>query len=151
MSKGPHNVSGFGTKINIIASSTFPTGFIVSQFADDADPFDSPALTIADKAMGANGDLIVWNTASPIDVTINVIPDSPDDKNLSALAEANRVAKGKTSANDVITLVRIAPDGGTLTLTNGALTSAVVATSVASNSRKKTKPYTFTFESKAES
>ena len=36
MSKGPHNVSGFGTKINIIASSTFPTGFIVSQFADDA-------------------------------------------------------------------------------------------------------------------
>lgn len=145
------NVSGFGTKLNVIASSTFPSGFIVTKFADDADPFDSPAITIADKAMGANGDLIVWNTASPIDVTINVIPDSVDDKNLSALAEANRVSKGKTSANDTITMVRISPNGDTLTLTNGAITTAVVATSIASSSRKKTKPYTFTFESKAES
>lgn len=148
---GPHDISGFGTKINVKASKTFPSGFIISEFADDADPFDVPAIALADKAMGLNGDLVVWSSAVPIEVTINVIPDSDDDKNLAALAEANRVSKGKKSAGDVITLVRIGPSGETTTLTNGKLTSAVIATSLASAGRKKSKPYVFTFESKAES
>lgn len=143
------DISGFGMRVNIIASSTFPSGFMVTQFADDADPFDVPAIQIADKAMGLNGDLIVWSKAAPIDVTINVIPDSDDDKNLQALTEANRVSKGKNSARDLITMTRMGADGTPLTLTNGKMTNAPVGSSVASAGRKKTSAYTFTFESKA--
>jgi hypothetical protein len=146
---GPHDISGFGMRINIIASQTFPSGFMVTQFADDADPFDLPSIQIADKAMGLNGDLVVWSKAAPIDVTINVIPGGEDDRNLQALTEANRVSKGKHSARDTITMTRIDVDGESLTMTNGRLTDAPVGSSVASAGRKKTSAYTFTFESKA--
>lgn len=143
------DISGFGMKINVIANKTFPVGFMVTEFADDADPFDIPAIQYADKAMGLNGDLIVWSKATPIDITINVIPDGDDDRNLSALAEANFVSKGKTSARDTITMTRILPDGKIMVLKNGKLTNAMPGTSVSSAGRKKTKAYTFTFEGKA--
>lgn len=144
-----YDISGFGMRVNVVADNTFPSGFMVSEFADDADPFDIPAVQIADKAMGLNGDLIVWSKAAPIDVTLNVIPGSDGDQNLQALTEANRVSKGKNSARDLITLVRTDADGKTLTLTGGKLTNAPVGHSVASSGRKKTNAYTFTFESKA--
>ncbi|BFI50491.1 phage tail fiber protein [Yersinia pseudotuberculosis] len=32
------DISGFGTIVNIRASKTFPAGFNVTQFADDAEP-----------------------------------------------------------------------------------------------------------------
>lgn len=144
-----HEISGFGLQVNVIADKTFPSGFLVTQFADDADPFDLPDLQIADKAMGLNGDLITWSKAAPIDVTLNVIPDGEDDRNLAALAEANRVSKGKQSSRDLITLVRIDVDGKTLTVTNGRLTNAPAGSSIASAGRKKSKAYMFTFESKA--
>lgn len=148
---GPQDISGFGFQINLIASNTFPNGVSISQFADDADPFDTPAIQIADKGMGLNGDLVVWSSAAPLEVTINVIPDSEDDLNLSALAEANRVSKGKQSARDVITMVGIYPDGKTTTLSGGKLTNAIPGSPIASSSRKKSKPYTFAFEGKADS
>lgn len=148
---GPHDISGFGLRINLIASNTFPSGFMISQFADDGDPLDTPAIAIADKAMGLNGDLITWSQATPLELTLNVIPDSEDDLNLAALAEANRVSKGKRSARDIITLVGIYPDGKTVTYTNGKMTNAIPGTPVASAGRKKTKPYTFAFEGKVES
>ena len=144
-----NDVTGFGFRINLIASRTFPTGVEISQFADDGDPFDVPAIQLADKAMGLNGDLVVWASAVPVDCTINIIPDSEDDLNLAALAEANRVSKGKYSARDVITLVGIYPDGRTVTLSNGKLTNAILTSGIASAGRKKSKAYTFTFESKA--
>jgi hypothetical protein len=142
-------ISGFGLQINVIASRTFPAGILITQFADDADPFDMPAVQIADKGMGLNGDLVVWSKAAPLDVTLNVIPDSEDDLNLAALAEANRVSKGKKSAGDVITMTAVYVSGKTVTLTNGKLTNALPASAVASAGRKKSKAYTFTFESKA--
>lgn len=146
----PYDISGFGLRINVIADKTFPNGVLLSEFADDADPFDLPAIAYADKAMGLNGDLITWSKATPLDITLNLIPDGEDDKNLSALAEANRVSKGKNSAGDTITLVKTDVTGKTTTLTGGRLTNAMPGTSVSSAGRKKTKAFTFTFESKAE-
>lgn len=143
------DISGTGFKINLIASNTFPSGVTISQFADDGDPFDTPAIQIADKAMGLNGDMVTWSTPVPLEVTINVIPDSEDDANLSALAEANRVSKGKSSARDVITAVAIYPSGKVRTFSQGKLTNAVPANSIASAGRLKTKPYTFAFEQMA--
>lgn len=145
------DISGFGLRVTIIASNTFPSGFTVTQFADDADPFDFPNAQIVDSAPGLNGDALYWSKASLLTPVLNIVPNSEDDKNLAALSEANRVGKGKRSAQDVITMVGIYPDGHTITLSNGKLTNTPVANSVASAGRMKSKAYTFTFENKAES
>lgn len=140
------HVAGFGSEVRVIASFTFPTGFTVTQFADDADPFDVPSIQLADKAMGLNGDLVVWAKASPIVVTLNVIPETDDDINLGILAMTNMVGKGKPSVRDSITLVKVGPDGKMITLANGVITDAPPMSSIASSGRLKSKPYTFAFQ-----
>ena len=141
------DISGFGLVVNVIASNTFPAGFVVTQFADDADPFDIPSIAIADKAMGLNGDLLVWAKAVPIDVNISVVPGSPDDVNLGILAQANRPGSGKIPAEDTITLTGVYPDATIITLQAGRIINAPFGKSVASAGRLKSKTYTFTFQS----
>jgi hypothetical protein len=142
------DISAFGLRIILRASNTFPMGVELSQFADDADPFDVPAQQITDKAMGLNGDLVRWSKANPIVATLNVIPDTDDDRALSVLFEANRVGRGKKSARDVVTMVAIYPDGRTITYTPGCITDGIAGRGVASSGRMKTKPYTFAFENR---
>jgi hypothetical protein len=141
-----NDVSGFGLRIRLTASRTFPAGFTITQFADDADPFDLPSIQIADKAMGLNGDLITWSKANPITPTINVIPGSEDDRNLAVLLEANRVGRGKSGARDTITMTGTYPDGRSITLNAGVITDGMPGNSVASAGRLKSKPYAFAFE-----
>lgn len=143
------NISGFGFRVRLKASVTFPTGFDVTQFADDSDPFDTAEIQVADKKMGLNGELIVWSVASPIEVKLAVVPGSDDDVNLAILLEANRVGQGKQSAQDEITLSAIYPQDNDLTLTGGFITNGPVGSSVASAGRLKSKVYTFTFENRA--
>lgn len=145
------NVSGYGLRVRLVASATFPAGITLTQFADDADPFDTPAVQVADKAMGLNGDLIVWATANPLTAVLNMIPGTADDRNLEILLEANRVGRGKFPANDVITLTAIYPDGSTRMMTPGAITDGIPGKPVGSSGRLKTKPYTFAFENQAAS
>lgn len=140
------DISGFGLQVQVSASVTFPSGFTISQFADDADPFDLPSMQIADKAMGLNGDMVTWSKANPIPFTFNVVPGSEDDKNLAILFEANRVSKGKTSARDIITVVAVYPSGETLTLTEAKITDGMPGNSVASAGRLKSKSYAFAAE-----
>jgi hypothetical protein len=144
------DVSGFGAQVQIKASETFPQGFVVTQFADDADPFDIPSIQIADKAMGLNGDMVTWSRANPITITINVVPGSDDDRNLAILFEANRPGKGKRPAQDIITVVAAYPDEGTLTLTEGKLTDGPPGKSIASAGRLKSNAYQFSFENKTD-
>lgn len=140
------DVSGFGLRLRLIASVTFPAGITLTQFADDADPFDLPSIQVADKAMGLNGDLVTWSRANPINTTINLIPNTDDDRNLAILLNANRVSRGKNSSRDVVQLVGVYPDGRTVTLSNGKITDGAPGTSVASAGRMKTKAYQFSFE-----
>jgi hypothetical protein len=141
------DISGFGSVVSLVASNTFPTGITLTEFADDADPFDQPSVRIGDVAMGLNGDLITWRKAVPLPITISVIPGSQDDLNLSILANANRVSQGKTSANDVLTLTIVYPDGAIITFANGTITDAPFARSIASAGRQKSMTYSMSFES----
>lgn len=141
-----NNISGFGLKVRVTASVTFPLGFTVTAFADDADPFDFPDLTVADSGRGLNGDLLIWSRPSGIEPTLNIIPTSGDDANLGTLLEANRVGKGKTSAKDIITMVATYPNGQVLTLNKGAIIVGSAMPSVANSGRIKTRKYSFTFE-----
>jgi hypothetical protein len=140
------DISGFGFISNLQASNTFPNGFDISQFADDADPFDTSDIKLGDSKMGLNGDLIFWSVAAPIIVKIAVVPGSNDDQNLAALLLANRVGAGKSSAQDQITLTNTYPTGPRKTLVGGRITDGPVMSSVASAGRLKSKTYTFTFE-----
>ena len=140
------DISVFGIRVQVIASQTFPAGISITQFADDADPFDAPSMQIRDKAMGVNGDLISWSKANPIPVTLNVVPNSEDDKNLSVLFEANRVGKGKQGARDVISITAVYPDGRTASFSQGVITDGQPANSAQSSGRMKSKAYAFAFE-----
>jgi hypothetical protein len=141
------SASGFDTKIYIRASRTFPAGFLVSELADDADLLDIPPVQIAEGSMGGNGDAVKWSRGNLIKLTINVIPNSESDRNLSVLANANRVGKNKTSADDEITMTVInSQSGKSTTYINGFLTDAPFGDSVASNTKIKTKAYSFAFE-----
>lgn len=145
------DISAFGIRVQLVASVTFPAGISITQFADDADSLDVPTLQVRDKAMGVNGDLVTWSKANPLLTTINIIPASEDDRNLAVLLEANRVARGKTGARDVITMTAVYPDGSTLTWSNGAITDGTPGKALASSGRIKTKPYSFAFENLARS
>lgn len=142
------NISGFGLTVNLLASNTFPVGLILTEWADDSDPFDLPSLQIADTAMGLNGDLIGWSKPNPIKLTLNVIPQSFSDLNLAILLEANRTGRGKTGARDIITLTAIYPNGSPIILTNGFITDGIPGSPVASAGRLKSKSYQFAFENK---
>lgn len=140
------NISGFGLGAQVTASRTFPNGFGITAWADDADPLDSPDLELADTGMGLNGDMVVWSRPTGIEVSINVIPGSEEDINLDVLAQANRVAKGKIGARDLIGMVFNYPDGKTAICSSGVIISAPMVAPVASAGRMKTHMYKFRFE-----
>ncbi|OWK42466.1 phage tail fiber protein [Fimbriiglobus ruber] len=93
-----NDITGFGSAISLVASSTFPVGIAITQLADDSDPFDMASVKVADTAMGVNGDLIKWSRAIGKPVTISVIPGSLDDINLATLAAANNATQGQANA-----------------------------------------------------
>ena len=140
------NISGFGFSVNLIASTTYPIGVQITEFADDSDPLDFPSLQIGDVAMGLNGDLITWSKANPIKLTLSVIPQSDDDLKLSILLSANRVGRGKQSARDTITMAVFFPDGNFVTLVNGVITDGIPVSPVSNSGRLKTRTYQFAFE-----
>lgn len=145
------DISGFGLEVLIVAVETFPVGFVVTQFSDDADAFNVEDLQVGEGAMGLNGDLVTWSTPNPIRVTISVIPDGEDDINLALLAEANRTGKGKRAVLDKITMTKTvpgAPGDVPVILTNGKLVQAAPTSSVQQGGRKASKNYVFIFENK---
>lgn len=140
------DISGFGLSVTLIASETFPVGITITEFADDADPFDTPSRQISDVAMGLNGDLVSWKTPNIYQLTLNVIPNSESDKNLAMLAFTNSIGKNKSPVNDIISAVVSYPDGKTTKYINGTLTDAMDENSVGSSGRLKSKTYIFKFE-----
>lgn len=143
------DVSATGLSLTIKASVTFPQGFTFTEFADDADGWDAPAIDIATTAMNLNGNLVVYSSPVAIVRTLNAIPGSPGQRNLAIIYEANRVGAGKRKANDKITIVANYPDGSTETLSEGIMTNGMPGKSVASAGRIKTNAYTFAFEALA--
>lgn len=96
--------------------------------------------------MGVNGDLITWSKANPLKLTISLVPNSDDDKNMAILLEANRVGKGKQGARDVVSIIVIYPDGRMSAFTQGKITDGSPGNSIASAGRMKSKTYGFAFQ-----
>ena len=142
------DVSGTGLSILVRASKTFPQGILCTAFADDTDPMDIPEITITESGMGLNGDLVTYSSPQAIPFSLSLIPGTEEEIAMSFLLEANRVAKGKKSANDVITMVINYPDGTKVVLNPGKITGGLPGKGVASDGRIKTPTYNFVFENK---
>lgn len=141
------NVSANGLIITLNAFPSFPV-LVLSQWADDSDPLDIPELEINGSAMGINGDLVTWSTPKPIEVKLSVIAGSSDDKNLTILFNLNRAARKKPSTNDTILMTVLYPDTIKPTqLIGGRCKAYIPSTGAASSGRKKSKTYSFIFES----
>lgn len=140
------DISAVGTSATIFATATFPAGFTVTAWADDANPIEVETLQLGDTGMGVNGDLVVWSTPNPIRLTLRPIPNTDADANLQLLVSANRVAKNKAAVQDIITLAVNYPDGTVVTFTNGKILTGTPALGVASNARLQTREYQFVFE-----
>ncbi len=145
------NISGFGLSAQVTASSSFPSGFTVTSWADNADPLESPDLEAADTAMGVNGDMIVWSRPALIEVTMSVIPTSADDQNLAALLDANRVGKNKTSARDKVGIVWTYPNGLIVNCSPGIILAGSLIPVVTAEGRIATRKYRFKFEAVSKS
>lgn len=144
-----YDISAIGVSVRLLAHLTMPAGFTITEFASDADPFDFPEMTIAEAEMNVNGDLVTFSAPTPLLVTLNVIPDSDADRNLSVIFEANRAGKNKFHARDIITLVGSYPDGSSVTLSEGKMLAGVPAKSPATGGRIKSKAYSFAFQNLA--
>lgn len=142
------DVSGTGLSILVKASNTYPQGILCTCFADDSDPMDFPEVTITEYGMGLNGDLITWTSPQALPFSISLVPGAEEEIAMDFLLEANRAAKGKKSAKDVITIVANYPDGTRKTLKNGKIISGLPGKGVASGGRIKTPTYGFVFENK---
>ena len=142
------DVSSLGIKLMIIAAPTFPQGFVIDQWADDADPIEFDNIDIGNAAVGVNGDVIFWKKAVMIPMAVNVIPNSTGDQNLEIIQTVNRAAKNKVSVTDDITAVVTYPDGKTITLTGGIMINVPTATSASADGRLRTKRYTFVFSNR---
>ena len=140
------DISGFASVVRLTATSTFPNGFDVTEFADDADAIEITDLTVGDTGMGLNGDLLVWSRPAVIEFAVNVIPGSQADVNCGILLEANRVAKGKRSARDVISAVANYSTGEIVTLSKGKIITGTVIPGIQQTGRIRTKTYRVRFE-----
>jgi len=145
------NISLFGLQVRLQASLTFPAGITLSAWADDQPPLESADIQVADSAMGPNGNLVIWQKPAVIPVTLSVIPNSEDDRNLTLLLEANRISKNKGLVPlDIITAVGVYQDGRTITLSQGIIMSGPAAPSGSQDGRLNSRRFGFSFEDKTE-
>lgn len=142
------DISGIGITVTLFASKTYPAGLTVSQFADDADPLDFPDVELLSEGMNVNGELVTWLTPKPLSVSLNLIPNTEDSKNMDILFDANRPAYKKIAVKDVITMVVNYPDGSKKILNNGRPKTYAPASGITSAGRHKSRAYTFVFENK---
>jgi hypothetical protein len=140
------NISAFGLTLMVVASNTFPNGFPVTAFADDADAVDAPDHDVNDTGEGPNGNMVIWNRAVPIEVGFNLIPTSPEDVNANILLESNRAGLGKVPARDIITLVMTYPNGQVVSLTPGGIITGTLLQPVLAAGRLRSHLYRFRFE-----
>lgn len=140
------NISASGFSLLIKAHKTFPQGFLCNEFADDQDPFDLPAVTVAEAVVDINGNMKAFSTPSINTINVNITPNTEEDKNLQVLLSANTSKRGRASVVDEITMIATYADGSTRTARGGIITGGPRGSSPTSSGRLKTNTYTFAFE-----
>lgn len=139
------DVSAFGASINIVATSSFPVGFDITQFADDEDPITFKDVESSGYQPLYDGSIFTFDKTAPILVSISTIPNSDDDINLKILLQMRKSTPHILPVSDVTTMVVTYGDGGRIVLSNGSILSGAIADSITSSGRKKGNNYHFAF------
>lgn len=139
------DVSGFGTGIVVLALQSFPTGFQLSQFADDSDPIEAKEIEPTGYEMLYDGDLFAFDKATPIEVAVSVIPGTPDDINLKILLQNKHSPKSLIPLPDITSMVITYPDKGRIVLSKGTILKGPLVDSINTSGRRKGNKYTFVF------
>ena len=141
------DVSSIGITAVLTASITYPNGITFTAFPEEGDIGAAGTNEIAGNASGVNGELIVYKTVNPIEVTLPLIPNTEEESLMDLLFEANRASKNRFPKKDIITLVLTNPVTGVAkTYKNGVIKSGTVAYQYGADGRIKNKTYTFVFE-----
>lgn len=143
----PTNISAKGVVVSLIASFTYPIGVTLLNFSHDTDPIDVEKVTIGETASEVNGNLIFWNTSNPSLLSLAVLPGTPEAAILNTLFQINRPKPNSLPITDIITIITRFPDFTTNTYKNGFCVAGHPGQSVATQQNKKTKVFTFSFES----
>lgn len=141
------DVSGFGTGITIVATTSFPMGFKLSQFADDADPVVFDETETSDFELLYDGSLFVYDQASAIKMSVSVIPGSDDDINLKLLLQSRKSTPKIIPLPDTVIAYIGYGGGGSVILSNGGVVKGPLADSITAQGRKKANTYSFVFGS----
>lgn len=141
------DISGFGTGIVVVALQSFPMGFSLSKFADDADPISAKDIEPTGYEMLYDGSLFAFDKAAPVELSVSVIPGSDDDLNLKVLLQSKKGAKKLIPLADVTSMVITYPDGGRVILSNGTILRGPLVDSIEASGRKKSNTFTFVFGS----
>lgn len=139
------NIGTFGLSAYLIASETAPIGFLINRFADDADSIAVREVETGQAITDLNGKVIRWTVANPLQVSIAVLPNSPDDDVLAVIYNANRVTRVTKAANDSINMVVRFPNGGIRTFVQGRILSGPASMTASADGRMRGNVYTFAF------
>lgn len=141
------DISGSGTKITIVALSSFPMGFTLSQFADDIDPIVAKEIETTGTELLYDGSLFIFDKAAAIELTVGVIAGGSDDINLKILLQARKSNVSILPFVDMTSAIVTYPDGGRAMVSSGSIISGPLIDGVQSSGRKKGNSYTFLFGS----
>jgi hypothetical protein len=141
------DISGFGTGVTILALSSFPQGFKLSQFADDSDPLTFDETETSDFELLYDGSLFTFDQASAIKMQVSVIPGSDDDINLKILLQARKGSAKLIPLPDITSAYIGYGNGGSVLLSDGSIIKGPLADSITTQGRKKANTYTFVFGS----
>ena len=140
------DISAMGLKVTIMAVPSYLAGFTLTKFADDGDSINLPEMTIMEHGIGVNGDLVVWRTAKPCEIEVNLIPGTEDAKNMENLFKLNMTQKDKLSSKDTLTMAVVHPDGKTDLLTEGYIVAGKPVQDYSSTGRAKTRTFRMIFQ-----
>lgn len=141
------DISAFGTKINIVATTSFPMGFSLSAFADDEDPLSVAEVEVSGFEKLFDGSIFTYDKTSPVLLSVGILPNSDDDINLKVLMQMRKSTTSILPIKDVTTMIVTYPDGGRIALSEGTILSGALADSITRQGRKKGNVYHFVFGS----
>ncbi|WVR18082.1 tail fiber protein [Burkholderia phage Bm1] len=140
------DVSAFGVKAYILASTTFPLGFSVESFADDDEPITLGTVQLAEAKRDVNGGFYTKGKGAIVPITLAVVAGSYEDYCLSTITRANFNSSFLRPAMDEINMTLSYQDGTIFTFTGGRMTEGHVAPSVSREQRLKGNAYTVAFD-----
>ncbi len=140
-----NNISSFGIGAYLIASKTLPVGYYINSFSDDNDSLRFEHLTVNRCAVDLNAKMYSSFEANVINVSLSLIPNSPDDQLMRLLLNANHVSNYQDAVPDVLTLTIKYPDLSIITLRDGRIVSGPPGLGAQASGRYATNVYMMHF------